>query len=463
MPRSTFGQSLDSALTAWRDLVKDGSIGPGIDFSDQNRTRLCQSRVNLFLENPSTETFRDLWSPEILAGYWAPNAAVLLTHDDAVESLQSVLSEMDSAEEFDLTWQDQLGVTGNGWGIHELYYRLQGGYTPIPSIEAKQVLSDLGYDVGNSPESVSTGIQSFKERYDTRVGYATQGTSYEIPVYAEIDEFFRLVQTTDRDTINAQVRGPYASLFRPLIGYRIHTDSAEPFSWEGVDELIKDHVSARDSGAYDDLETAHWGGTHIESWKWQFKDYFQEIVQAEFDLTDLSGADIPRLFDAIESPPEEFDAVSNVPAKMMGGQFHRLTWGDIVDHCHENPEEAAAVLSDLYDENLPIVDRLNEFYEFFHYLTAREENDRSPGSLLRASTALLMYAYPQRHITFQYQRMDNFFERYSTSDGLDTGFNARQYREVATACRGLLDRIEKYTEDGSMIDVQTLIYIADDT
>lgn len=96
-------------------------------------------------------------------------------------------------------------------------------------------------------------------------------------------------------------------------------------------------------------------------------------------------------------------------------------------------------------------------------LTVREENDRSPGSLLRAATALLMYAYPQRHINFQYERLDNFFTEYSTADGLDTGFNAQQYREVAIACRDLCSRIEDYAGDASMIDVQTLVYVADDT
>lgn len=169
---------------------------------------------------------------------------------------------------------------------------------------------------------------------------------------------------------------------------------------------------------------------------------------------------ISDLFDNIEEPSEDIDAVSNVPAKMMGGRFHRLTWEDIVEHCRENPEEAAVVLNDLFDEDLPIVDRLNEFYEFLVHLTERDENDRSPGSLLRADTAMLMYAYPDTHITFQYQRMDAFFEEFSTADGLDTGFNASQYREVARACRVLLDKIELHTGDASMIDVQTLIYVA---
>jgi len=369
---------------------------------------------------------------------------------------------MDDAEEFDPTWVDRISGSGDAWGLYELFGRLHGGQKPIASLEAKQALETLGYAVDGGPHSVATAIDRFKAEYTESVGHASAGTEYELPIYAEIDEFFKLIETADRDLISTHLTGPYAPLFRPLIGHRIHTDTADALRWTGVDTLIENHIEARDSGAYDDLETSHWGGTHIESWKWQFKEYFTDVIWSEFDLTDLTAEDVPRLFDAIEDPPAEFDVISNVPAQMMGGQFHRLTWGDIVTHCRENSDAAAPVLSDLFDEELPIVDRLNEFYEFFHHLTVRAENDRSPGSLLRAATALLMYAFPNRHITFQYQRMDNFFQKYSTADGLDTGFNARQYKQVALACRTLLEKIEETTGEASMIDVQTLIYVADD-
>lgn len=462
MGRSTLGQSIDPALTTWGEIVADGPRGPGIDFSESNRTRLCRTRLNSFLENPTVESFRELWGPETLAGYWAPNAATLLAPDDAVDSLHTLLSKIEAADEYNPAWEGRLGAAGAAWGLYELYGRLHDGEEPIPSIEAKNTLNKVGYDVDDDRESVAMGIQKFSEKYESRVGHASAGTSYELPLYAEIDEFFHLVETVDRDTINAQLTGPYAPLFRPLIGHRILTGTAEQFRWIGVDDLISDHVEARDSKAYDDHVTTHWGGTHIESWKWQFKDYFQDVVWAEFDLTDLTADDIPHFFSAIEEPAADFDAVSNVPAKMMGGQFHRFTWSDIVDHCLQNPEEAASVLSDLFDEELPLVDRLNEFHEFFLHLTTRDENDRSPGSLLRAATALLMYAYPQRHITFQYERMDHIFEQYSTTDGLDTGFEARQYKEVAISCRNLLEMIDTRPGDTSMIDVQTLIYVADD-
>ncbi|WP_436903537.1 hypothetical protein [Halovenus halobia] len=462
MAKSTLGQSLIPALHSWRKLVRDGPTGPGINFSETNRTRLCNARFDSFLEHPSKETFRELWKDETLADYWAPNAHSLLSSDQAVEQLHTLLSEMDDADEFQPEWVQYLGGNSTGWGLYELFARLQDGHDPIPSTEAKEVLEGLGYDVAYDPDVISEHIRDFKETYETHAGHASAGTEYELPIYAEIDEFFRLIDSLEREIINAQLTGEYAPLFRPLIGHSIHKDTADPIQWSGVEALIEDHVEARDSGAYDNLEESHWGGTHIESWKWQFQDYFETVVWSEFELTALTAEDVLALFEAIEEPTEDFDAVSNVPAQMMGGQFHRLAWNDIVDYCHQNPVEAAAVLSDLFDDELPIVDRLNEFYEFVHHLTVQDENDRSPGSLLRAATALLMYAYPQQYIAFQYERMDRFFSEYSNSDRLDTGFNAQQYREVALACRDLLEMVETKAGEASMIDVQTLIYVADD-
>lgn len=462
MTRSTLGYSLTPALSAWRDLVSNGPTGPGIDFTETNRTHTCKHQLDVFLSDPSPESFRSLWNVNTLASYWAPSAAVLLGPDSTVDTLHGVCSEMTNTNTFDPTWLDRLAGSSPGWGVHELHARLQGGAQPIPTLEAQTVLRSLGYDNVETPDAVATAIADFAQDYERIVGVASAGTSYEVLPYAEIDEFFKVVQTADRDMIAAQLTGPYAALFRPLIGYRVHTSSADPIEWNGVDALIESHVDARDSGAYDDLETAHWGGTHIESWKWQFADYFENIIHAQFDLTELTARDIPGFFAAIEEPDAEFDAVSNVPAQMMGGQFHRLTWQDIVTYCHDNPDDAAAVLSDLYNEDLLIIDRLNEFYEFFHHLTTRADNARNSGSLLRAATALLMYAYPDRHITFQYQRMDHFFAAYSTLDGLETGFNARQYHEVAVACRDLMKKIDDYAGDASMIDVQTLIYIDED-
>lgn len=177
MTRSTLGQSLIPALNTWEELVRDGPAGPGIDFSETNRTRLCYTRLEAFLNDPSIESFRKLWSPETLADYWVPNTASLPGSDNAVEHLHTLLSGIPSADKFDPLWVDQLGGTGSGWGLYELFGRLQRGHEPIPSTEAQSVLSDLGYHVENNPNSVANGIREFRDKYDTHVGHASEGTS----------------------------------------------------------------------------------------------------------------------------------------------------------------------------------------------------------------------------------------------------------------------------------------------
>jgi len=66
MTQSTLEQSLCPALAAWQNLVSDGPDKAGVDFTETNRTHLCRDRFDSFLESPTPETFRALWSAETL-------------------------------------------------------------------------------------------------------------------------------------------------------------------------------------------------------------------------------------------------------------------------------------------------------------------------------------------------------------------------------------------------------------
>ena len=460
MESSTPGQALTSTLQGWKKLVEDGAAGPGTDFTESNRTEQCHRRVSDFVENPSVDMFRECWSADSLSDYWQPNAAsILQNHSDDLDAIAALFQEIRDATTYDPSWETRFGGSLSGFGLYELYGRLHADNEPIPTTEAARALERLKYDTAKERTEIIETIERFRERYERDVGHVTAGTEYEVPLYAEIDELFRLLVTVDRETINAQVTGPYADLFRPLIGYQMSYDNADSIEWNNVSGLLNDHLEARESGAYDDMTTEHWGGKQIESWKWQFEEYFANTVKAEFTLTDLSPEEVPAFFEVISEPDVEFDVVQNVPQKMMGSRHHLFTWHDLVDHCTENPEVAAVVLSDLFDEELPIEDRLNEFHDFALPILNQEENSRSPGSLLRAVTSLLMYAYPQRYIAFQYQRTDEFFQEYTNIDGLDMGYSSSQYREVTLACQRLLKKLRQHTDEASMIGVQTLIYI----
>lgn len=135
MTRSTLSHSVTPALTAWRNLVSNGPIGPGIDFTDTNRTHACEQQLDAFLTNPSPDTFRELWDGDVIASYWAPSAAVLLGSDSAVDSLHDVCGEMLDADAFDPTWLDRLAGSDPGWASTN--YTPGSKVEPIPSRRSK--------------------------------------------------------------------------------------------------------------------------------------------------------------------------------------------------------------------------------------------------------------------------------------------------------------------------------------
>ena len=454
MSSTTPGQTLHSMLSGWKAAVSDSSSGTGYDLTESNRTAVCRRRVDAFLDSPSEDSFRRLWSDDAIVDYWAPNAAVILqVADDSLEDLAELVAEVRDADAYDPAWESLI----DGSGLWELYGRLHADRDPIPTDRANEALQRFRFEGHDERQARIAEIERFRETYEAVVGHATAGTDFELAIYAEVDELFTLVTTTDRVDVNAELHGPYERLYRPLIGFRREPTPSDRIEWTGVEAVVENHLDAKDSGAYDDHTTRHWGGTQIETWKWDYLEYFQEEICGGFDLDSLDADEIEPFFEAISEPDDRVDVVGDVPRKMMGNRFNVFAWNDVVDHCLMNPDDAAATLSTLFDEELPIEDRLHVFYEFASPPIL--ENDRSPGSLLRAATALLMYAYPDRHVNFQYQRFSDFFEAYSTSDRLDTGFSASQYKEVVFACRDLLRLIERYTDDASMLDVQTMIYI----
>jgi len=455
--------TISSLLADWRRIISERPANIPVDFSDSNRTKTCIRRVDAFLETPTPDSFRNLWCAEAMSDYWRPSAVTILDNPDVtIDALADLNRDVRDASAYDPAWETRLDGALDGFGLHELYGRLHADQEPIPTVEATRALSQLGYTDNSDPESVRDGIKAFKDQYEQELGRVTAGAETALPIYAEIDELFRVAEALDDETMHHLASGEYSDFVRPFLGASIEYDPSDPINWNSISGLLDEHLEARESGAYNDLSTEHWGGTHIESWKWQFKDYFQDVIKDRFELTDLDPNDIPAFFEAISDPADEFDVVQDIPRRMMGSRHHQFTWNDLVDHYLENPVEAAATLSDLFDEDLPIEHRLNQFYAFAMPLLDQGENTRSPGSLLRAVTTLLMYAYPNRHIAFQYQRTDEFFQEHTDIDSISMGYNSSQYREIMDACQRLRDELDQRTDEASMIDVQTLIYVNHD-
>ncbi|WP_435320815.1 hypothetical protein [Haloarchaeobius sp. TZWSO28] len=450
----TFGPRQEAILSAWKQTVPEHPTGPGYDLSESNRTRVCTERLDEFIEDPSKETFQELWDLDALYESLSPNKSLALdSFWGSVEELAELFAEVRDAETYDPAWERKFQWSQSLW---ELYGRTHAETSPIPTSQAASGLKQFGFAGGNTYNKRVDSLERFAETYRERVGHVTAGTDHEVPVWVEIDELLALVTTVDPETIRAEVDGPRGPLYRSLDGYGSSgsTETNRPIrlDYEKLAPAIDGHLAARESGAYQDETTEHWGGTHIESWKWEYAKYFEETIREKYDITDLDPEELDSFFADLDVGMEPVSSVLN----HMMGRWGASDWNAVRKHCLENPEEGAAVISDLLTEDAHVTDRLGALQNFCAPL------DVSPGNLMRFASTLLMFAYPEDYITFQYSRFDSFFAANSSVDGLDTGFRPTQYWQVVLACRELRDVLREERPDADMIDVHTLVYVWND-
>ncbi|MDT3434649.1 hypothetical protein [Haloarcula sp. 1CSR25-25] len=454
METESLGAVRQGLLEAWAETIADSDSGTGFDFTDTNRTRQCQQRVDEFIETPTEETLRALWNQNLITHAYQPTIGRLTSEwENQYDELAAVIEEVRDTNSFDPTWTEKVGDRS----IRELYGRLHPEDTPIVDSNAMSALPTFSLERRGNYERQQRELEQFRELYEQYVGHATNGTDHELPLWAEIDAFLQFVAANyDRSTLEAELRGDDAALYRPLLAFQFGSPDTSPIEFEDITAIVDGHFNARKDDAYDGEDTEHWGGNHAEQWKWDYRDYFHDEITSRFELTALTATDIDPFFEALSHPG---GIVSDVIRKIMGHRQSVFAYNDFEDLCLANPTEAARVLSILFDENRPIETRLAEIRAFVSPLVERDEHSRSAGSFLRLATGLLMFAYPDRHIAFQYRRFNKFFSEKTPLDKLEQGYTPQQYHQIARACRRLLEDLREYHDDADMLDVQTIIWV----
>lgn len=454
METESLGEVRRGLLEAWAGTIADSDSGIGFDFTDTNRTRQCQQRADEFIETPTEETLRALWNQDLITHAYQPNIGTLTSDwEDQYDELAAIIKEIRDTDAFDPAWTEKIGDRS----IWELHGRLHPGDTPIVDSNGMSVLPMFSLERHGNYEKQQRELERFRELYEQYAGYATKGTAHELPIWAEIDAFLQFVAANyDQSTLEAELGGDDADLYRPLLAFQFGSPDTPPIEFKDITAIVDGHFNAREDDAYDGEDTEHWGGNHAEQWKWEYRDYFQDEIMSEFELTALTAADIEPLFEALSHPG---GIVSDVIRKIMGHRQSVFAFNDFEELCLENPTEAARVLSILFDEGRPIETRLAEIRAFVSPLVERDEHSRGAGSFLRLATALLMFAYPDQHIAFQYRRFNNFLSEKTPLDKLEKGYTPRQYRQIARACRRLLEDLREYHDDADMLDVQTIIWV----
>jgi hypothetical protein len=272
------------------------------------------------------------------------------------------------------------------------------------------------------------------------------------------------VANLDTDDIVAEIKGKYGEFYRYLYdGATTAGGNSHTVELADIGAVTRAYAAGKANDAYEKEEKPdYWSGDFWETWKETYADWVQTEIKSDFTLKNLSPDEIEPLFDAIVTT-DGAELSKPVATYVMCSQWGQYTWNDVVDHFTDNPLEASQALSLFFDDSYHAETRLDAFREHTIHLT--ETEDRSPGSIERMATSLLMFTEPQQHLGLPPQTTKEFLESKTTLDSYNHGFDPRQYRRIIGPLRELRDEIEHQVRehdcgaDVTMLDVHTLIYI----
>lgn len=447
MTRHSLGPRRVALLEAWADHVRSANSGPGFDLTDENRTRRTKERVESFLDDPTQDRFRELWSYETLADAVIGGPDLVLNQCDDVERIAETIEEIRTATGYDPAWESTFPVDTAVW---ELYGRLHPETAPILYSECTRGLKDMGFSSPRSYVEAEDTWREFKCAYDEYAGHATLGTDHEVPHNHEMSEFLGFVATQDDEVIEETLLDDE---YRPIRGWREAWPVESGISLSGYESHVKNYAKAKKKdGLKQDGPNNLWNKGHVEVWKDEYRKHVETVVKPKYDLTAIEPNEVDPLLDDLT---ESMSASSPVPAYMLGGRQGGILWSGFKNRSLEDSEEAAAVLSYLFDNEDHVNLRLDRFGSFYGDL------DDGGGQILSLATILLTFVYPREYVLYRWGLMSTFFGDFANYK-VRTGFNTDQYWKLNVACkRQLLTELDRHLNDATMLDVHTVMYVYD--
>ena len=445
------GPRRQALLDAWRDYASATPASEFHQFSSENRHERVTRRLDEFLTEPTEDNFEALWTPDVLRDAVIGGPALVLKNwGGSIDDLAALFEEMQQADAYDPDWEDNFVATSVLW---ELYGQMKPQSRPILSGAVLSGLDALGFKRPKSYQDCG-GYDRFASAYDDIVGHATAGTDHEVPWHFEIEQFLAFVGTATQYDVHAELS--LDQEYPKLVGWEAEGDAGR-IVFKNLDPLLDKYVNSRAGGGFQQGETGLWGD-YWESWKWTHADHVQTTVKSQFELPDLTADDVEPFLKEFKKAPD-VDLSSSVPTYMLGGRSGGILWNNFKKTSLDDPEEAAHVLSTLFDEDQPLGERLGQFNDFYVDLS-------SGGPRLSLATMLLMFAYPDEYVMYKFGKFNAFFDAYSDYS-VSTGFDTEQYWVLNEACRRIRRRLDdafeedpRIEDDASMLDVHTLIWVA---
>ncbi|WP_238477021.1 hypothetical protein [Natranaeroarchaeum sulfidigenes] len=449
------------AIRTWGKMISTESEGPGFNFQQPRQAQFID-RYRSFLNNPSEETFRELWCDDAVVEHDNPNADILLqSFTGGADDFADFLRTFKEAEKYDPSWSDQLIWERALW---ELYSRLSPEEAAIITRKAEEGLAVFGISASGSYRDRIAVFQEFADWYQTTVGHPTAGTDHEVPVSVELEELFGAAATLSPRDLSAQLRGPYGPFYRFLYGgSEGMSGRTKKVALVDESEIVYAYAWGKKHNAYErEDQPEFWGGTYWESWKQQYAEYINNQVRSEFVLDDLDPCEIEPLFEDL-TDEDAADLSRSVTKFIMGSQWGKYAWDDVVEHFQSAPEEASSLLSLFFDDTVNAITRLRAFRE--HTIHITDQPSRGPGSLQRMATSLLMFTELEDQLGLPSQRTAGFLENKSTLPEFKNGFRPDQYGVIIPPFRRLQKSIQQacdelgVDETATMLDVHNIVWI----
>lgn len=443
------GSRRRALLEAWGTLIKTEASGLNFDMTDENRTITTQRRVEQFLQAPTVERFEELWQVGVLGDSVMGGPKPVIDRHNSIEGVAETLQEINEATSYNPAWEARFLVPSVVW---ELYGRLHPEREPILNSTCAAGLSEMGFARPSDFESVQREWAAFKEVYKSVVGHATSGTQHAVPLHHEMNEFLWFISATDDDDLQLVLQD-VADRYFPIAGWQDETPLKQDLQLSGHMEHIEGYSEAEQQGGFEENGPQDlWNQGYWEDWKDAYLTHIEETIHPRYELTDLAPTAVGPLLNDLT---ERTTLSSTIPTYLLGGQSGGILWNEFRQYSEANPEEAAATLSYLFDEDRELTIRLDRFARFYGSL------DTTGGPLMSLATMLLTFRYPTEYVFYKHGLMKHFFATYADYS-VRRNYNPDQYWKLNLACknqilaelrRGLADK------EPTLLDVYTLLYV----
>ena len=176
---------------------------------------------------------------------------------------------------------------------------------------------------------------------------------------------------------------------------------------------------------------------------WEEEKYKWVAVQHFQDNWNIEAADFASMLE---------ESISQAYNLLQGGMYYASKM--LCTLAKQDPEKMRSLFRLLYNENLPLVDRLqpfrtgcDELLEEFRQTSSEPEKAKNHYQDLRALCVYLSFEYPEKYFLFKYRMYTGFRKLIDFKEtSQEKGSEIRKYDNYARMCQAVLGEIQADTE-----------------